>query len=108
MVMRTTGAGSKYPFTARAADGAFLNGSNSYRLHLPPNRPAALFWAVTAYNVPTAPCPRAAAPALDQRFQRGRTNQDGSIDLWFGPKNRAPFPKFNWIQTVAGRNFSSL
>ena len=51
MVMRTTGAGSKYPFTARDADGAFLNGSNSYRLHLPPNPPAALFWAVTAYNV---------------------------------------------------------
>src|SRR5262249_41114478 len=27
MVMRTTGAGSKYPFTARDANGDFLNGS---------------------------------------------------------------------------------
>src|SRR3546814_43664 len=32
MVMRTTGAGSKYPFTARDANGDFLEGSNTYRL----------------------------------------------------------------------------
>ncbi|MDX9911194.1 MAG: DUF1254 domain-containing protein [Phycisphaerales bacterium] len=48
MVMRTTGAGSKYPFTARDADGKFLDGANTYKLHLPPNPPAALFWAATA------------------------------------------------------------
>ncbi len=47
MVMRTTGAGSKYPYAIRDADGEFLNGSNTYRLHLPPDPPAALFWAVT-------------------------------------------------------------
>src|SRR3546814_9229304 len=46
MVMRTNGAGSKYPFTARDANGDFLEGSNTYRLHLPPDPPAGLFWAV--------------------------------------------------------------
>jgi hypothetical protein len=51
MVMRTLGAGSKYPFTLRDAAGNFLNGSSTYKLHLPPNPPAALFWAVTAYNI---------------------------------------------------------
>src|SRR6516164_3813128 len=51
MVMRTLNAGSKYPFTARDAKGEFLNGSNVYKLHLPPDPPAALFWAVTVYNV---------------------------------------------------------
>src|SRR5262249_38115837 len=51
MVMRTIDGGSKYPFTTRDADGKFLNGSNTYKLHLPPNPPAALFWAVTAYNI---------------------------------------------------------
>src|SRR5262249_58792449 len=51
MVMRTTGAGSKYPYTARDAKGKFLEGSNTYNLPLPANPPAALFWAVTAYNV---------------------------------------------------------
>ncbi|MFO1043328.1 MAG: DUF1214 domain-containing protein [Planctomycetaceae bacterium] len=51
MVMRTLDAGSKYPFTTRDADGKFLDGSNNYKLHLPPDPPAALFWAVTAYNI---------------------------------------------------------
>jgi hypothetical protein len=51
MVMRTLGAGSKYPVAYRDATGEFLNGSNTYKLHLPPNPPAALFWAVTAYNI---------------------------------------------------------
>jgi hypothetical protein len=51
MLMRTLGAGSKYPFTVRDADGEFLNGSNTYQLRLPPNPPASLFWAVTAYNI---------------------------------------------------------
>jgi hypothetical protein len=48
MVMRTLDAGYKYPFATRDADGNFLNGSNTYKLHLPPNPPAKLFWAVTA------------------------------------------------------------
>ena len=50
MVMRTLGAGSKYPFTLRDANGEFLNGANTYKLHLPPNPPAALFWAVIQHN----------------------------------------------------------
>jgi hypothetical protein len=44
-------AGSKYRFATRDKDGNFLNGSNTCRLHLPPNPPAKLFWAVTSYNI---------------------------------------------------------
>src|SRR5262245_19135211 len=51
MVMHTLGAGSKYPTTSRDANGEFLNGSNTYKLRLPPNAPSALFWAVTLYNI---------------------------------------------------------
>lgn len=47
MVLRTIDPGSKYPFTA----GEFLNGSNTYKLILPPDPLAALLWAVTADNV---------------------------------------------------------
>ncbi len=43
MVMRTVGAGSKYPTTLRDTDGDFLDGGQSYRLHLPPDPPAALW-----------------------------------------------------------------
>ncbi|MGH6897135.1 MAG: DUF1254 domain-containing protein [Geminicoccaceae bacterium] len=106
MVMRTIGAGSKYPFTIRDADGDFLNGSNSYRLHLPPDPPAALFWAVTAYNVTDGTMPETPQllPSING-FNEVATNNDGSIDLWFGPEKPADVPESNWIQTVAGRNF---
>jgi hypothetical protein len=48
MVNDTVGQGSKYPNTMYDADGDFLDGGKHYKLHLPPNIPAALYWAVTA------------------------------------------------------------
>jgi hypothetical protein len=106
MVMRTLGAGSKYPFTFRDADGDFLDGSKSYKLHLPPNPPAALFWAVTAYNITDGTMTDAPQrlPSINA-FNKVATNGDGSIDLWFGPTKPAAAPETNWIQTHEGRDF---
>jgi hypothetical protein len=106
MVMRTLGAGSKYPVAYRDADGEFLNGSNSYRLHLPPDPPAALFWAVTAYNITDGTMVEAPQlmPSING-FNKVAANGDGSIDLWFGPKKPADATESNCIQTVDGRNF---
>ena len=106
MVMHTIGAGSKYPFTARDKDGAFLNGSNAYRLHLPPNPPAGLFWAVTAYNITdgTMPETKQLLPSLNGYYDLAK-NDDGSLDIWFGAEKPADAPESNWIQTVAGRDF---
>jgi hypothetical protein len=106
MVMRTLNAGSKYPFTARDAQGEFLNGSNSYKLHLPPDPPAALFWAVTAYNVTDGTMPETPQllPSING-FNDVAKNSDGSVDIWFGPEKPASASQSNWIQTVSGRNF---
>src|SRR5215813_13617663 len=106
MVMRTLGAGSKYPFTFRDARGEFLNGSNTYKLHLPPNPPAALFWAVTAYNITDGTMVEAPQlmPSING-FNKVATNGDGSVDLWFGPAKPAAAADSNFIQTVSGRNF---
>ncbi|QWW70044.1 DUF1254 domain-containing protein [Rhizobium sp. WYJ-E13] len=106
MVMRTLDAGSKYPFAIRDADGDFLNGSNSYKLHLPPHPPAALFWAVTAYNITdgTMTAAEQLMPSING-FNKVKTNDDGSIDLYFGPSKPAEAADSNWIQTVEGRNF---
>jgi len=106
MVMRTLDAGSKYPFTLRDADGNLLSGSNSYKLHLPKDPPAALFWAVTAYNITDGTM--VAAPQLMPSingFNNVAANPDGSIDLYFGPTRPAVAPESNWIQTVDGRAF---
>ncbi len=106
MVMRTLGAGSKYPFTARDADGKFLEGAGTYKLHLPPDPPAALFWAVTAYNVTDGTMPETPQllPSINA-FNEVAKNTDGSIDLYFGPAKPTDAPQSNWIQTIAGRNF---
>ena len=106
MVMRTIGAGSKYPIAYRDAKGDFLNGSNTYKLHLPPNPPAALFWAVTAYNFTDGTMVETPQlmPSING-FNKVATNGDGSVDLWFGPAKPAGAPDANFIQTVGGRSF---
>jgi hypothetical protein len=106
MVMRTLGAGSKYPNTTRDAKGEFLNGSNTYKLHLPPNAPAALFWAVTLYNITDGTMVETPQlmPSINS-LGKVATNSDGSVDLWFGPSKPANAPDSNFIQTVSGRNF---
>jgi hypothetical protein len=106
MVMRTLNAGSKYPVAMRDADGNFLNGSNTYKLHLPADPPAALFWAVTAYNITDGTMPETPQllPSVNG-LGKVATNSDGSIDLWFGPQKPTDAPESNWIQTVDGRNF---
>jgi hypothetical protein len=106
MVMRTLGAGSKYPVAYRDAKGEFLNGSNAYKLHLPPHPPAALFWAVTAYNITDGTMVEAhqLMPSING-FNKVASNGDGSVDIWFGPRKPADAPESNWIQTVNNRNF---
>jgi hypothetical protein len=90
----------------RDADGDFLDGGKAYRLHMPPDPPAALFWAVTAYNITDGTMVAAAQrmPSING-FNTVEKNPDGSIDLWFGPEKPADAPEGNWIQTVPDRNF---
>jgi hypothetical protein len=38
-------------------------------------------------------------------FNKVKTNDDGSVDLFFGPNKPAEAPESNWIQTVEGNNF---
>jgi hypothetical protein len=106
MVMRTIDSGAKYPATHRDAQGNILNGSNSYKLHLPPGIPAGLFWAVTLYNITDGTMVAAPQrmPSINQ-FNDVKKNPDGSVDLYFGPSKPAVGLKSNWIQTVKGRDF---
>jgi hypothetical protein len=107
MVMHTLGAGSKYPNTIKDSKGEFLNGTNTYKLHLPPNPPAALFWAVTLYNITDGTMVEAPQlmPSVNSLNEAVKKNGDGSIDLWFGPSKPAEAADTNFIQTVNGRNF---
>jgi hypothetical protein len=106
MAMRTINAGSKYPFTTRDAKGEFMNGSNTYKLHMPANPPAALFWAVTAYNITDGTMPETdqLMPSTNGYYDIPK-NADGSIDIWFGPQKPEGVVDAAFIKTVPNRNF---
>lgn len=109
MVMRTIGAGSKYPVTARDKDGKILNGTHTYKLHLPAGIPAKAFWAVTLYNITDGSMPE--TPQLmpsTNGYEKVEKNNDGSIDLYFGPAKPEGVGEKNWIQTIEGRDFIAV
>lgn len=101
MVNDTVGMGSKYPNTMYDADGDFLDGGKNYKLHLPPNIPAALYWAVTAYNPVDGTMPETSQPFPSRNaFDPVKVNSDSSVDIYFGPTKPAAASDENWIQTL--------
>lgn len=108
MVVDLVEKGAKYPSTWLDSDGNYLEGGNTYQLHLPPNVPAANFWSVTVYDAVHASGLEngQALPSLNS-MDKPVQNSDGSYDLYFGPK--APAGKeANWVATVPGAGFFIL
>ncbi|MGE0052793.1 MAG: DUF1254 domain-containing protein [Hyphomicrobium sp.] len=100
MLTQTPGEGQRYIAAYKDADGKWLNGSNTYKLHVPPNPPAKGFWSVTAYDEGSRQMPvtEQGRPDISSRKADIAKNSDGSMDVYFGPK--APEGKeANWIQT---------
>ncbi len=110
MVMRTIGAGSKYPLFVVDADGEYLHGSNFYKMHMPAGIPAKAFWAVTAYNVTDGSMPETSQPfpSINSLSENVAKNSDGSVDVYFGPTKPKGVADTNWIQTIKGRDFMTV
>lgn len=104
MVVDMIGQGSKYPVTMRDADSVLLDGANTYKLRLPPDIPAALYWAVTLYNATDGTMPETPQllPSRNQ-YDKVETNADGSVELWFAPAKPEGVGDKNWIQSIPGR-----
>ncbi|TDQ46397.1 hypothetical protein EV188_11625 [Actinomycetospora succinea] len=109
MAHAQVGAGSAYVYTAQAADGAWLDGGRSYRLHLSAGIPAKNFWSVDVYDTQTRSLletddPYPSVMSLDERVA---VNPDGSADVWFGPTAPAGH-EANWVQTVPGKSWFTI
>jgi hypothetical protein len=105
MVTEQPGVGQAYLGAYKDSAGDWLDGGNSYRLHMPPGPPMKQFWSVTVYDVDTR-CLIDNEQQIADRSSRMDliTNEDGSVDLYFGPK--APEGKErNWIPTVPGKGW---
>ena len=89
--------------------GSPLDGSKTYKIHLPPNIPAKEFWSFVVYDNQTR-----SMLQTDQQFPSIGSdkkdiviNADGSVDVWFGPT--APEGhEANWVQTVPGKGWNVL
>jgi hypothetical protein len=102
---KTLGAGQLYLETNKDKAGGWLDGSNSYHLHVPPNVPAKQFWSITLYdNLTRGPVlTDQGASDLSSRQDLER-NTDGSVELYFGPAKPVNSNK-NWVKTNPGRGW---
>ena len=108
MVKPPVGAGSQYVIGLRDAEGKALDGSKTYRIHIPPNVPAKRFWDITVYDNQTRSLlqtdnPYPGVTSIDPAVAK---NADGSFDVYIGPEK--PDGKVNWIQTVPGKGWNML
>lgn len=103
MQSKTPGEGQIYLAAYFDSDRNWLDGANSYILHVPPKAPAAAFWSTTVYDISTR-CLIDNEQQIADRSSRMDllVNDDGSIDIYYGPK-APPGKEKNWIPTVSGR-----
>jgi hypothetical protein len=109
MAMKLIGAGSQYAWGYLDANGNALDGGKNYKLNLPKDPPALKFISVVVYDPQTRSELQTSQPYPSKNNVRDEMieNEDGSIDLYFGPE--APAGKeANWIQTVPGKGWFSL
>ena len=108
MVTPPVGAGSQYVIGLRDAEGKALDGSKTYRIHIPANVPVKRFWDITVYDNQTRSLlqtdnPYPGVTSIDKTTVQ---NADGTYDVYIGPKK--PTGKVNWIQTDPSKGWNML
>jgi hypothetical protein len=106
MFLRTAGAGSLYWLGLRDKNGAYLDGSKTYKLSVPQPVPQKLFWSVTVYDSATrsqiqTDQDKAALRSLVELKDVATT---GATDLYFGP-NAPAGKERQWIKTNPGKGW---
>jgi hypothetical protein len=109
MDTKIVGEGSTYPWSALDADNQPLDGGKNYKLHLPPNIPVKRFWSVIVYSTQTRSMIQTddRFPSVSSQNKDLIVNQDGSVDVYFGPKPPAG-KEPNWVQTIPGETWFTI
>jgi len=101
MAVTRAGAGSDYGIAYVDAQKQPFDGSKTYRLRIPTNPPARDFWALTLYDTQTRSMLRTSQrlPTVGTQTEGFKKNEDGSYDIYFGPKPPKGFEN-NWLETI--------
>lgn len=106
MVVSVPGQGSQYIGVYQDSEGNWLSGENTYRIRLPKDVPANMFWSLTAYDNETRSLiQNDLGRPLVGSVHGAKPNKDGSFDLYFGPELPADVSEENWVQTKPGKGW---
>jgi len=109
MTAEMIGKGSQYAVTYVDSSGNALDGSKTYRVHLPPDVPAADFWSFTLYDNQTRSMLQTDQqfPGIDSNMRDLQQNADGSYDIYVAPT--APEGKeSNWVQSAPNKGWNTV
>ena len=109
MSKKMIGIGSQYAYTFVDAEDKPLDGSKTYKLHLPPNIPSKNFWSIMVYDNQTRSELQTDQqyPSLGSQKKSLVINPDTSVDVYFGPTAPAGH-EANWIQTIPGKGWNPM
>jgi hypothetical protein len=109
MAVTMPGKGSDYAIAYLDSKKQALDGSKTYKLHLPPNVPVNNFWAVTLYDTQTRSQLQTSNPypSLGSQSKGMKKNADGSYDVYFAPKP-PPGKEGNWLETIPGKSWFTI
>jgi hypothetical protein len=103
MVSTTPGVGQAYLGAYQDNAGNWFDGGEAYRLRVPADPPAKLFWSLTIYDSLSRVLIDNGKDIADRSSRADLLkNPDGSVDIYAGPTAPAGFEK-NWIPTVPGK-----
>jgi hypothetical protein len=113
MCMRLTNIGSQYLAANLDSHGDPLDGARTYRMVLPADIPAGLFWSTTVYDNQTRSMLRTPqryprAGSQDYPTPAATPDPDGSTTIWFGPERPDGVAEGNWVQTDPDKGWFQL
>jgi hypothetical protein len=106
MAVTIPGKGSDYGMAYVDANKIPLDGSNTYKIHIPADPPAKDFWALTLYDTQTRSQLQTDQPypTVGSQTEGIRMNEDGSYDIYFSPEAPEGYEN-NWLQTIPGKSW---